>query len=234
MHRPELVRSWASDVLGIFDADYVWHDMAQVWQTPGAGEELITTMISGTVRERSDQLAAWSSTMTSQRRWLPRRTPTWIGRFSPCTDRRHSPPPPTPVATSRLPQRDRGCPFWPPRTPSWVRRRYVGGRPIGPARAPKCSSVSVTGGWSRIRLAPRRCSPGSGIPSSRSRHLRGSRCRSSPGHLRRGFESVEAGGAVSVLDGGPGAHVHFGDGDLPSVDGVDPRRHVRHRRRASC
>jgi pimeloyl-ACP methyl ester carboxylesterase len=58
MHRPELVRSWTSDVLGIFDADYVWHDMAQIWQTPGAGEELVTTMMSGSIQERSDQLAA--------------------------------------------------------------------------------------------------------------------------------------------------------------------------------
>ena len=31
MHRPELVRSWTSDGAGIFDADYEWHDMAQVW-----------------------------------------------------------------------------------------------------------------------------------------------------------------------------------------------------------
>ena len=58
MHRPELVRSWTSDVLGIFDADYVWHDMAQIWQTPGAGEELVTTMMSGSIQERSEQLAA--------------------------------------------------------------------------------------------------------------------------------------------------------------------------------
>lgn len=35
MHRPELVRSWASDAVGLFDPDYVWHDLAQVWQTPG-------------------------------------------------------------------------------------------------------------------------------------------------------------------------------------------------------
>ena len=41
MHRPDLVRSWASDAVGVFDPDYVWHDMAQVWQTPGAGEELV-------------------------------------------------------------------------------------------------------------------------------------------------------------------------------------------------
>jgi pimeloyl-ACP methyl ester carboxylesterase len=38
MHRPELVRSWASDVVGVFDPDYIWHDLAQVWQTPGDGE----------------------------------------------------------------------------------------------------------------------------------------------------------------------------------------------------
>lgn len=57
MHRPELVRSWASDILGVFDADYVWHDMAQVWQTPGQGEELVDTMMSGTVEERAALLA---------------------------------------------------------------------------------------------------------------------------------------------------------------------------------
>jgi pimeloyl-ACP methyl ester carboxylesterase len=33
------LRSWAVDVAAVFHPDYVWHDMAQVWQTPGAGEE---------------------------------------------------------------------------------------------------------------------------------------------------------------------------------------------------
>jgi pimeloyl-ACP methyl ester carboxylesterase len=33
------VRSWAVDVAGVFHPEYVWHDIAQVWQTPGAGEE---------------------------------------------------------------------------------------------------------------------------------------------------------------------------------------------------
>ncbi|WP_319452180.1 MULTISPECIES: alpha/beta hydrolase [unclassified Mycobacterium] len=58
MHRPELVRSWVSDVLGIFDADYVWHDMAQLWQTPDVGEAAIEAMMSGTEQERADRLAA--------------------------------------------------------------------------------------------------------------------------------------------------------------------------------
>ena len=37
MHQPDLVRSWASDVVGLFDPDYEWHDMAQIFQTPEAG-----------------------------------------------------------------------------------------------------------------------------------------------------------------------------------------------------
>lgn len=59
MHRPELVRSWASDAVGLFDPDYVWHDMAQVWQTPGEGEELVESMLSGTVQERAERMATF-------------------------------------------------------------------------------------------------------------------------------------------------------------------------------
>jgi len=59
MHRPELVRSWASDAVGLFDPDYVWHDMAQVWQTPGEGEELVENMLSGTVQERAERMATF-------------------------------------------------------------------------------------------------------------------------------------------------------------------------------
>lgn len=44
--RPELFRSWASDVLGIFHPDYVWHDFAQIWQTVGAGEEFFAQTLA--------------------------------------------------------------------------------------------------------------------------------------------------------------------------------------------
>jgi pimeloyl-ACP methyl ester carboxylesterase len=63
MHRPELVRSWASDAVGLFDPDYVWHDLAQVWQTPGAGEELVNTMLGGTLQGRAEQLATFGIPM---------------------------------------------------------------------------------------------------------------------------------------------------------------------------
>jgi pimeloyl-ACP methyl ester carboxylesterase len=58
MHRPELVRSWASDAVGLFDSEYIWHDLAQVWQTSGDGEELVDTMLGGTVQDRAQQMAA--------------------------------------------------------------------------------------------------------------------------------------------------------------------------------
>lgn len=42
--RPDLLRTWASDVTSLYEPRYVWHDMAQVWQTPGAGEDAIAAM----------------------------------------------------------------------------------------------------------------------------------------------------------------------------------------------
>ncbi|OYN78446.1 alpha/beta fold hydrolase [Mycolicibacterium sphagni] len=59
MHRPELVRSWTSDIVGVFHPDYVWHDMAQVWQTPDSGEELIEAMIGGSLEDRVAQMAGF-------------------------------------------------------------------------------------------------------------------------------------------------------------------------------
>lgn len=59
MHRPELIRSWATDVVGLFDEDYVWHDMAQVWQTPGAGEEMLQNMIGGGLPARTELMVSF-------------------------------------------------------------------------------------------------------------------------------------------------------------------------------
>jgi pimeloyl-ACP methyl ester carboxylesterase len=59
MHRPELVRSWVSDVVSVLDEDYVWHDLAQVWQTPGDGEALVDTMMGAPLDERAERMAAW-------------------------------------------------------------------------------------------------------------------------------------------------------------------------------
>ena len=44
--RPDLIRSWATDIAGAADPAYVWHDIAQVWQTPGEGEAFVDAMMS--------------------------------------------------------------------------------------------------------------------------------------------------------------------------------------------
>lgn len=53
MERPDLIRSWSMDIAGCFAPDYVWHDLAQVWQTPGAGEEFVAGMTSLSVPDRA-------------------------------------------------------------------------------------------------------------------------------------------------------------------------------------
>ena len=59
MARPELVRSWASDALGLFEPDYVWHDLARIWQTPGDGEAHLDEMFGGTPEHRVEQMESF-------------------------------------------------------------------------------------------------------------------------------------------------------------------------------
>ena len=42
--RPDLFRTWAADCAGLVHHDYVWHDMAQAWQTPEVGEQVVGMM----------------------------------------------------------------------------------------------------------------------------------------------------------------------------------------------
>ena len=53
LERPDLIRSWAMDIAGCMAPDYVWHDLAQVWQTEGAGEEFVAGTTSLPVGERA-------------------------------------------------------------------------------------------------------------------------------------------------------------------------------------
>jgi pimeloyl-ACP methyl ester carboxylesterase len=55
MDHPDLIRSWAIDILGAFDPDYVWHDLAQVWQTPQVGEQAVAQMTSMPAEARAQR-----------------------------------------------------------------------------------------------------------------------------------------------------------------------------------
>jgi pimeloyl-ACP methyl ester carboxylesterase len=64
MERPDLIRAWTSDILGCFDPDYVWHDMAQAWQTAEIGEQAIAQMLSlpaGALAQRYESLGMTSA-----------------------------------------------------------------------------------------------------------------------------------------------------------------------------
>jgi pimeloyl-ACP methyl ester carboxylesterase len=52
MHHPELIRSWASDALGVLAPGFVWHAMAQVWQTPEEGEASVQQLFGGDLAQR--------------------------------------------------------------------------------------------------------------------------------------------------------------------------------------
>ena len=50
--RPDLVRTWTGDIAGILQSDYVWHDMAQAWQTPEVGEQVVAGFTGSNLEER--------------------------------------------------------------------------------------------------------------------------------------------------------------------------------------
>lgn len=59
MTRSDLLLSWCSDVVGLFDADYEWHDLAQVWQQPGEGEAALASLVDLPVGARAEFLVGF-------------------------------------------------------------------------------------------------------------------------------------------------------------------------------
>ena len=57
--RPDLIRTWAADMAGTLHADYVWHDHAQAWQTPGVGEDAIKLMFGLPLEEAAQLLTGF-------------------------------------------------------------------------------------------------------------------------------------------------------------------------------
>ena len=53
MTRPDLIRSWCVDSLGLFEPDYVWHGLARTWQTPGSGERAAAALTDPAVERRA-------------------------------------------------------------------------------------------------------------------------------------------------------------------------------------
>ncbi|HYN32834.1 MAG TPA: alpha/beta hydrolase, partial [Ilumatobacteraceae bacterium] len=50
--RPDLIRTWTGDIAGVIHRNYVWHDMAQAWQTPDIGEQVIAGMTEASADDK--------------------------------------------------------------------------------------------------------------------------------------------------------------------------------------
>ena len=135
MHRPDLVRSWASDVVGLFDPDYVWHDMAQVFQTPEVGEQAGRDDAGRFGRGPGATDGRPSAfPQTSPDFDLPqRRVRRWVGRSWRCTARRANRRWPTPDGHSRTLRPGQDCRLLATEDP-FVGTDEIGvGRPTEPA-----------------------------------------------------------------------------------------------------
>lgn len=60
--RPDLIRTWAAGG-GPVDVEYVWHDMAKAWQTPGVGEQVMQAftpdaLVEGLTPQGIDEVTA--------------------------------------------------------------------------------------------------------------------------------------------------------------------------------
>ncbi|MEO1611306.1 MAG: alpha/beta hydrolase [Pseudomonadota bacterium] len=60
MERPDLIRSWTSDVTGVYDPGYTWHDLATAWQTPKLGEQTVGMMAAAPAPMKAAQLVGAS------------------------------------------------------------------------------------------------------------------------------------------------------------------------------
>ena len=59
--RPDLIRTWAAGA-GTVDREYVWHEMAQMWQTPEVGEQIMEAMTADALVDGlADQIGAASA-----------------------------------------------------------------------------------------------------------------------------------------------------------------------------
>lgn len=56
--RPDLFHTWTADIAGVLHREYVWHDMAQAWQTPEIGEQAMAGMVGSSVEDKTSLFAA--------------------------------------------------------------------------------------------------------------------------------------------------------------------------------
>ncbi len=169
------IHAWSADVANVMHADYVWHDVAQIWQTPGHGEAFFQAQLAsppedqvqifeafGVPHDDAVELAQWpDETMGAcildlYRSATPNPAADWgVGGGQP----RHRG---SCSARPRIPSGTRRCPVrwprpWAPVTSGWT-APATGGPCRRPRLPPHCSTTSSRRSTDGGRRLPR---PGS-------------------------------------------------------------------------
>ncbi len=53
------LRSWVADVANVLHPDYVWHDFAQIWQTPEEGEQFFVDQMAAPIDAQAGIFEMW-------------------------------------------------------------------------------------------------------------------------------------------------------------------------------
>ena len=77
--RADLVRTWASDAVGIATEGFAWHDLARIWQTPGDGEAFFDQQLALGVDERAAGFEVFGVPHDDARALAARVDPTMAG-----------------------------------------------------------------------------------------------------------------------------------------------------------
>ncbi len=102
------LRSWVADVANLLHPDYIWHDFAQIWQTPGAGEDFFHDQLA---QPSGDQEAVFEAFGVPSADAVTLAGPTrpWHRASSTCTGRPRPTATPPGVGMWPLPRRPASC-----------------------------------------------------------------------------------------------------------------------------
>ena len=162
MARPDLLRSWISDAIGVFDEDHLRHDLAQTWQQPGVGEQAAAQMLGGSPPGNAARLVSFGFPQDVAEQVAAGRDDD-MGRALLAFYRSAAQPAMAEAGRSLEAAAARpGLALLASEDPfvgTGDQRRRAAARAGAGSR---CSTVSGTGGWWRTHSAVPRCSSASG------------------------------------------------------------------------
>ena len=68
LSQPQRIRSFVTDAVGFIHPEFMWHALAKIWQTPGAGEKYMADLAAVSLEQRTAQLRSFGVSASYARR----------------------------------------------------------------------------------------------------------------------------------------------------------------------